>query len=218
VKKNILLLLIIGSTFFLGCRDWGLTGVRGNGKVVTENRNISDFTEIELGGAYNVEVKVGSSPSLVIYGEGNIVKYIRTRVEGDRLIIDTKKNISPRKEIKIKITVPSLNRLESSGACDIYAENISGDKFILDMSGAGSVEVNGKVDRLDVEISGAASLHAKNLRSKNAKVSLSGASSADVYASEFLDASVSGVGTINYYGTPKDVRSDVSGVGSISKK
>lgn len=218
MKKNILFLLVISSALFIGCRDWGIAGVRGNGKVVTENRNIDDFTELELGGAYNVEVKVGDKPSLVIYGEGNILKYIRTRVDGDKLIIDTKKNISPRKEIKIKITVPSLERLESSGACDVYVESISGDKFTLDLSGAGSVEVNGKVDRLDVDISGAASVNAKNLKARDTRVSLSGASSADVYASEFIDASVSGVGTINYYGNPKDVKSDISGIGSIHKK
>ena len=218
MKKHILLLLTIVTLSFLGCRDWGIMGVRGNGKVVTENREIGDFTEMELGGAYCVDIKVGSSPSIVIHGEENIIRYIRTRIEGNRLVIDTKKNISPRKEIKIKITVPRLNYLESSGACDIYAENINSDHFSMDMSGAGSVELNGKADKFDVDISGAASLAAKNLKTKSTRVSLSGAASAEVYAYDYIDASVSGVGSITYYGNPKDVRKDVSGVGSISKR
>ncbi len=201
-----------------GCRDWGIMGVRGNGKVVTDERNIADFTELELGGAYSVDVKVGSKPSLVISGVENILKYIKTYVEGDRLIVETRKNISPRKEIKIKITVPQLEVLDASGACDIYAENIQSDRFKVDLSGAGSIELNGKTDKCNIEISGAASLDAKNLKSRSMKVNISGASSADVYASDYIDASVSGVGSITYYGNPKDVRKEVSGVGSISKK
>lgn len=218
MKKGLLLLLVLSASFLVGCRDWGIMGVRGNGKVVTENREIDNFTELELGGAYNVEIKVGNEPGIVISGEQNLLKYIRTRQDGDRLIIDTKKNISPRKEIKIIITVPKLNLLDASGACDIYAENISSDRFTLDLSGAGSVELNGKVEKFRIDASGASSLEAKNLKAKNVIISLSGAGSADVYASEYLDAEVSGVGSITYYGNPKNVKKDVSGVGSISKR
>lgn len=218
MKKGLFLLVILGAFAIAGCRDWGIMGVRGNGKVVTDERNIADFTELELGGAYSVDVKVGGKPSLVISGEENIIKYIKTYVEGDRLIVDTRKNISPRKEIRIKITVPKLDALDASGACDVYAENIKSERFSIDLSGAGSIELNGSTDKCNIDISGAASLDAKNLKSRSLKVSISGASSADVYASEYIDASVSGVGSITYYGNPKDVRKDVSGVGSISKK
>jgi len=218
VKKRIIFMVILCAAAFAGCRDWGIMGVRGNGKVTTAEREISNFSELELGGAYNVDVKIGGKPSITIIGEENIIKYIRTSVEGDRLVIDTRKNISPRKEIRIKITVPNLEVLESSGACDVYIENISCDKFDCDLSGAGSVELNGKAEKTKIEISGAASLRAKNLKTRNLIVSLSGASSADVYASEYLDASVSGVGSITYYGDPKEVKKDVSGVGSISKR
>lgn len=218
MKNRILFLLVLGAAFLAGCRDWGIMGVRGNGKVTTSEREIANFTEIELGGAYCVDIKVGDKPSLSISGEENILRYIRTHVEGDKLIIDTKKNISPRKEIRIKITVPRLESIESSGACEVYAENISSDRFKLDISGAGSVELNGRADKVEIDISGAASLQAKNLKAKSLYVSLSGASSADVFASEYLDVSVSGVGSVTYYGNPKDVKKDVSGVGSITKR
>jgi hypothetical protein len=218
MKKGLLLILVMSAAFLAGCRDWGIMGVRGNGKVVTENREIDDFTELELGGAYNVEIKVGKSPSMVISAEQNLMKYIRVRHEGDKLVIDTKKSISPRKEIKIRITVPELNYLEASGACEIYAENISSDHFSVDLSGAGSVELNGRVEKFSVDASGASSLSARNLKAKRVSISLSGAGSADVYASEYADAEVSGVGSITIYGNPKEVKKDVSGIGSISKK
>jgi hypothetical protein len=75
-----------------------------------------------------------------------------------------------------------------------------------------------EVDRLRAELSGAGNIDARELKAKEVRVSVSGAASADVYAKEYLDASVSGVGSIDYYGNPAKVKTDVSGVGSISRK
>jgi len=217
VKKYLVLLLVIGGVFLSGCHGWGITGIRGNGKVISDKREIANFTGIELNGAYSVYIEVGKSVNLTIKGEENILKYIRTKVEGNKLVIDTKKNISPRKEIQITITVPELEFLESSGACGVTVSNIASEKFLVDLSGAGSLDLSGKTGKLEIDLSGAGSLQAKDLKARKVVISLSGASSADVYASETLDASVSGVGSITYYGDPKDVKKDVSGIGVIKK-
>ena len=50
------------------------------------------------------------------------------------------------------------------------------------------------------------------------RVDVKGASSIDVYASEQLDVSVSGVGSVSYSGNPKVVNKHVSGIGSVSPK
>jgi hypothetical protein len=215
MKFKSLGLLFVLLISLVGCRYWG---VRGSGNIDQEYRDIKNFSEIELAGAYTVDIRVGEEPSLKINAEDNILQYIRTTVRGDRLIIDTKRNISPRKEIKIKITTRQLDYLESSGASSIYVDNIRSDRFYVELSGAGSIDLSGDADRLKVDMSGAGSLDAKNLRTRETKVNISGASSADVYATEYLDASVSGVGSIEYYGNPEKVRTDVSGIGSINRR
>ena len=48
--------------------------------------------------------------------------------------------------------------------------------------------------------------------------SCNGAGSISVYASERLDASVSGIGSIDYSGNPATVNRSVSGLGKISQK
>ena len=58
----------------------------------------------------------------------------------------------------------------------------------------------------------------KRLRARRVSISVSGAASADVYAREYLDASVSGVGSIDFYGNPDKTNTSVSGVGSITRK
>ncbi len=215
MKTRILSSFLLVSLIVSGCGFWG---IRGNGRVRGEDRKVGEFTRIEAGGAYTIHVTVGSAPSVRISAEENLLGLISTRVRNNALIIDTKRNISPRKEVVIDITTPSLNYLDASGANNIDVENLSGAEFNVDLSGAGNVKVRGEVDRFNVELSGAGSINAKELKAKDVRVSVSGAASADVYASRNLDASVSGVGSIDYYGNPEKTKTDVSGVGSISRK
>lgn len=215
MKKASLILILVITAFMTGCKIWG---IRGNGNVKEETREVTEFDAIEASGAYTIDISVGDKPSLEISAEENLLKYIKTSVHGGKLVIDNKKSISPRKEIYIRITTPSLNSVESSGANNLSAYNINSDNFKVDLSGAGHIRLEGEAGRVRIDLSGAGGLNAKKLRAKDVRIEVSGASSADVYASEFLDASVSGVGSIDFYGDPKKVNTSVSGVGSINRK
>ena len=58
----------------------------------------------------------------------------------------------------------------------------------------------------------------KILIANDVTIDISGASDADVFANNALNATVSGVGNINYYGNPPKVLHKVSGIGSINRK
>lgn len=215
MKSKIILAVSLITFIISGCGFWG---VRGNGRVKEETRKVMEFQKIDADGAFTIRVKVGPSPSLRISAEENLLGHIRTNVKGNTLVIDTRKNISPRKEIFIEITTPTLKAIEASGANNISVVGIQGSEFVVELSGAGNIDLKGEVDKFRVELSGAGSIDGKDLKAKEVRVSVSGAASADVYATEFLDASVSGVGSIEYYGNPAKTKTDVSGVGSISRK
>jgi len=215
MKTRILSAAIFSIIFLSGCGFWG---IRGNGHIKEETREIKDFQVLEAGGAFTIRVKAGSEPSLKISAEENLLSYIKTAVHGNTLVIDTRKSISPRKEILIEITTPGINSVDASGANNISVTGISGDEFKADLSGAGHVNLEGEVNEFRAELSGAGNIEARNLKAKNVLVSVSGAASASVYAKEYLDASVSGVGSIDYYGDPLKTKTNVSGVGSISRR
>jgi len=216
MKKLLSFYLIVIITISLsGCNFWG---VRGSGKVKTENRDLANFTELSVGGAFTVNIVSGKEPSFKISAEENLLPLISTSVRGSTLNIKTKKNISPRKEILIEITTKELNEVECSGANNINIRGVNTDNFTIGLSGAGNIKVEGETDRVHARISGAGNINAKNLKSKDVFISVSGAASASVFASNFLDASVSGVGSIDYYGYPQKTNTNVSGVGSISRK
>lgn len=215
MKTKLIAFGLLIAFIITGCSFWG---VRGNGRIKDESRSVSEFRKIEAGGAFSIHIKVGSATSVNISAEENLLSYIRTSVKGNTFRIDTRKNISPRKEIKIEITTPTLTDLDISGANNVEVENISGVEFNVELSGAGNVDLQGEIERLRIELSGAGNINSKDLKADEVRISVSGAASADVFAKKYLDASVSGVGSIDYYGNPEKTKTDVSGVGSIQRK
>jgi hypothetical protein len=113
MKKILIPVIIIGLFVLTSCGFWG---VRGSGRVKEETRQIENFTNIDASGAFSIKIKVGPEPSLKILAEDNLLKMIRTTVKGNTLIVDSKKSISPRKEIRIYVTTPDLQAIECSGA------------------------------------------------------------------------------------------------------
>lgn len=215
MKVKLLTVSLLLAFIVSACGFWG---IRGNGKVKQETRDIQEFQNLEAGGAFTIRVNVGSATSLKISAEENLLHFIRTYIKGNTLIIDTKKNISPRKEIFIDVTTPDLISINASGANNISVIGINSNEFSIELSGAGHVYLDGFVDRFSTEISGAGGIDAKNLKAEDVIVSVSGAASASVFAKESLDASVSGVGSIDYFGDPAKIRTNVSGIGSITRK
>lgn len=207
---------------FTGCRGFGFGchgyGVRGSGNTKDETRNLSDFKEIEIGGAFDVEVICGEKPSIQLTGDDNILPLIKTEVDGSTLHIYTNKNINPRRKLHLRIATESLERLDESGACDINVSGINTESFVVNVSGASKLNLSGKTGHFRMDLSGAGKVSAKDLVCEVADVEISGAAKAEVFASENLRAEISGVGNLDYYGNPKNISKSISGVGSITQR
>lgn len=222
MKKLFLFLIPVVLLAFAGCHGFGFGchgyGVRGSGVTKDETRNPGNFSAVDIGGAFDVEINNGASASVTLSGDDNLLKLIKTDVEGNTLHVYTKKNISPKRKLKLVINVENIEKVDISGACDVKVHNIDADKFDMNVSGASKLFAAGKAKDVSLDISGAGKVSANELISKRASVEISGAAKADIYASEDLRAEISGVGSLDYYGNPKNVKQSVSGVGSISQK
>lgn len=216
MKKLITTTALFSLILISACGYMG--GVRGSGDITEEIRDIDEFTKLDVSGAYTVRVTLGEVPSLKITGDNNLLKYVITKTKGDRLIIESRKNLKPRSEIKILITTYSLNELDASGANNIKIRRIDTEYFDAEISGACSVELFGDTEKFNVSLSGASNLEAEELRAQHVKIECSGVSNADVYASKSIKAEVSGVSNIDFYGDPDDVKTNISGVSSIDRK
>ncbi len=213
MKKYLLIPLLL-FPLIAGC---SFNGVRGNGNMESEYRDVDEFSKIDVSGRFDVEVTVGKPTSVEIIAEENLLKFIRTKVRNNVLIISNKENIRPRKDLIIKVTTPNLDAVDCSGANDLFIENINTDRFSIDLSGAGSIKMNGRGEKLYIDISGAADLEASKFIVEDVTIDISGAASAEIFASNSLDAEISGASSIKLYGDAQKVKTDISGVASFSR-
>jgi Putative auto-transporter adhesin, head GIN domain len=195
-----------------------VVGIRGNGHVVTEQRNVTDFSEIDGSGALQIEWREGP-PALSITTDENLIRYIDTYVAENRLRLHTRERIRPTHHTKVVVTSPHRIGVRQSGACDLTAHGLAGSKFMLQSSGAADVILDGAVDELLADMTGASDLRAKSLNVKSAEISITGAASAYITVSDALRVSITGAGDVTYYGpSPKTIEKHITGAGSIHHK
>jgi len=211
----------------------------GSGKVISETRKASNFDSIEVSYPAQVFVSQGSSESVKIEAEDNVLPGLKTEVRDDTLKIyyqaQNDKHVNPTKTVKITIVVKELKdinfesageltldgieaddlNVSVSGAGNLELNDITAHNLSVDLSGAGSMTASGKSDDLRITISGFGSYEGKDMHSKTADVDLSGAGSATLWVDEELDAQISGAGSINYYGTAS-VSKSISGIGGVT--
>jgi len=212
--NRITILLVGAIAVMAGC---SLPGTKGDGTVKTVNRPISDFSALEVSGAYQIRWSSGK-PALTISTDQNLLPLITTSVSGNTLRIDSKENLRPTKGITIDVSSAALMDVQFNGAVTLTASNLAGHNLKLESNGASSISVAGSVTNLEATLSGASKLDAKSLQTQTAKVSLNGACYADVTATEALNASISGAGALTYSGNPKSVEKSIAGVGRIQAR
>ncbi len=198
-----------------GCHGWH--GIRGNGTMKTETRNVTTFSKIDAGGFYELDWQPGA-PSLSVTTDENLLSHITTNTEGDQLKIDMDGPMAPSRGIKIIVTSPTLTTAELSGAVEFTAKSLSGAKFSLDTSGAAKVTLGGKIGRLLADLTGASKLEAADLQTDDVELSVTGAGKANVTAANSLRAAITGAGKVVYGGNPKTVEKKITGAGKIEPR
>jgi len=193
-----------------GCH---LEGIRGNGNVTTESRNVANFSEVEASGAFEIHW-TGGPPALSVKTDENLLRYVETNVTGNKLRLHSRHSLRPTKGIKVTLSSPAMNGARLTGACRLTATNVTGQGFYLDGTGATRVTVDGKVNELLASMTGASRLEAANLQTQTAELSISGAGRADVAVSNMLKVAISGAGKVIYTGKPT-IEKRISGAGMV---
>ena len=190
----------------------------GSGKVAHETRSVSNFTSVVLEGSANVSISSGTTESVVVEADDNILPLIETTVKNGQLVIGNKPNtnITTVSPVKVTVTMKSLQSVTLSGSGNVTASGFSGDSLSVNLPGSGNITVTGTTNNLQIKLLGSGNIMCQGLQAKSATVSLSGSGDIQVYASQSLDASILGSGSIRYSGNPSQVKKSLSGSGSIT--
>ncbi|HSP44502.1 MAG TPA: DUF2807 domain-containing protein [Chthoniobacterales bacterium] len=196
-----------------GCH---LSGIKGNGHLVTETRTVQEFTSVEAEGAFDIEWVPGPA-SCTIRTDENLLRHVETSVNGKKLMLEWHGQLRPTHGMKVKLSSSGLIGARLTGAVRLSGTRLSGKGFYLEGTGATRVTVDGTVDELMATMSGASRLDAESLQVRSAELSISGAGKAEVSASEVLKVAISGAGKVTYTGNPT-VEKQISGAGTIRKR
>jgi len=213
--------------------------VNGNGHITSQNRNVSNFSELSVVGDVDVYYTAGPNSSVRVEADDNLMEYIETEMDGTTLSIGTKDNYNLRssKPLKVYVTAPNINDLEVTGSGNFVAQSkltadrdmkievtgsgevtatIDAPKVRAEISGSGDVKLSGNTRQLDAEINGSGNIRCFDLLSEETRVEISGSGDAEVFASKRLNLEINGSGGIAYKGTPS-ISQSVNGSGSVRK-
>lgn len=194
----------------------GVTGVTGSGNLKTEVREIGNVTAVNLSGMGDVILTQGETAALTIEAEDNLLEYLVSEIRGDTLYLETRPNTTliPTKPVTYRLTLTDLTAITVAGAANVMGENLMLDSLDVNLSGAGSLLLGGSANAVAISISGAGSFDTTGLISPHTTVNMTGSGSARVNATELLEVTISGAGTVFYTGSP-EVRQNISGIGEV---
>lgn len=247
MKKPIIIVVAIVAVVavvstVLALKGWP-GGLIGSGNLENQEYGFADFTEVDIGSAFEFEVKQSGSYGINITADDNVMDYVQVSKDGQTLKIGLRTGLGiflgpVSATLRASVTMPQLNGLTASGAShgtvsgfsstedlDITvsgASRVTGDitagNVEFGISGASNIQLEGSASDIDANVSGASHFNLEAFTVDNADVNFSGASSGTVNLNGRLDANLSGASTLWYIGEPTMGDINTSGASTISKK
>ena len=194
-------LSVLALPILAGCEGGILTiPDEGSGVAATEERDVGQFTSIDVSGALNLRLTLDAAavPSVSVTFDDNLIDRVITRIEGGTLVleIDGAVNLTGSNNRFITVSVADIESIRASGAAD--------------------VEAVGAVRSYSLNASGASDVDAEELVADLVEVDISGASGVEVHATDAISGSVSGASRLRIHGDPKQVGVESSGASNVS--
>ncbi len=200
--------------------SYGNNQTKGSGVAKEESRAVANFSQVTLALPANVTITQGSTESLTISADDNLLPLMTTRVVNNELLIegDNNRGFSTKREIKIRLMVKTLNGLNIKGSGDVSGDQLNSDKFNISILGSGDVKFNTiRADMLTIGIVGSGDINVNNVEAKSLDTRVQG--SGDVKFGEVkagqVSIAVAGSGDISAAGTADKVIIELSGSGDV---
>jgi len=229
----IFVLLLTTSSCFME----GLSGVRGNRNVISENRTTNmDFDEIKVQQGINLFLTQGKNEELRVEADENIMELLVTEVRNNQLKIYFEKNVYKAKARNVYLTVDQISKIRTSSGAHVKSENsftlgtldldsssgssiklhVNADEINSSCSSGAHISIYGKTKTFSASASSGSSIDADELESGDAYAKASSGANINVNVSGKLTARASSGGDIDFEGNPDNVNKDTSSGGSVS--
>ncbi len=231
--------LLLGLAGLGGLPQASIAATEASGRIVTEARNVADFSGISLRGSMNLVVTQGDKAAVTVRVSDNLLPLLETVVEGQRLVIGWKKgeNLYRTGPVMVTVVTPRLDNLSVAGSGDAELGSFSTpslkvsvagsgnarlvqlktDDLGISVAGSGDVRGAGQARKLSLTIAGSGDAQLDRLQADDVSVSIAGSGDAEVHASKTLAVNIAGSGDVLYTGDATVSRT-VVGSGSVRKR
>lgn len=177
-------------------------GVKSQGSGSTRTFAVADFTGIDLRGADDVDVRVGTGFSVRAEGPTEDLDKLRIDLDGSTLNVGRKTrtgmNWGKGSKVKVFVTLPRLTGANVAGSGTLAIDRVEGSRFDGGVAGSGNLRIAalqvdnadfsiagsgdaiaaGTAKALKIEIAGSGSIDGRSLRAQSARVEIMGSGSA----------------------------------------
>ena len=232
VVTSILSIIMLSCDFSLNIG----TGVDGNKKVVTQDRNISNnFESIKVSQGLDLYITQSNDVSLSVEADENLHDIIMTEVENGTLRIYTTENIRRAASKKINLSIDNISAIKATSGSDVFSTNTiktnslelnctSGADITLDVktetlncysTSSSDIRVSGTTKSLFAEATSGSDIKASDLIAETSKVKATSGADISVNTSKELTARATSGGDIRYSGNPEKVDKSDNSAGSV---
>lgn len=190
--------------------------ITGSGELSSEFRNLANFNKVSSEGIFEVIITQGTSQSIQIIADDNIIHEVKTSVVNNelRLYLDDDNNYRHITS-KINIIVPSINSIKNSGVGNISIIDVDTiDDFNIYNSGTGDISIEGSAQSLTIKNEGNGNFDGFQFSIDDCNVKIIGSGDCKVNCANNLNVNIEGSGDVYYTGTPS-IEADISGSGKI---
>ncbi len=209
--------------------------------ITSKTYTVSDFSSLELEVIGEIYYEQSDSAYLVASGSSALIDALEVSGSNGELSVEQKNKRSfsgSKKELTIRVGSPHLTSIDYKGVGTLHLKGrFEGDSltisdqgvgqmmiedchvgtFRLNSRSIGKVEIKGTATETFIDSEGIGDIDCSGFKSMKVEVVSKGAGNLSVHAEESLGISMSGIGSVKYYGDPSEVKTDISGLGKATK-
>jgi hypothetical protein len=206
-----------------GSLDNGLVGLFGGDRCETIAGATATSRDMDWDGSDHAGLAIpatanytpGSGDKLHATGDAQMLAHLRIRDGVVEMDCDRWHN----RPAEVTITLPGREfrkfTLEGTGKMNLNHLNQASLK--VQVAGVATIKANGKVDDLNIEMAGVSKADFSQVTGEKVEVQMAGVSEADIAPAEAADIKIAGPSTVNLYSNPKQLDTEIAGLGHLHK-
>jgi hypothetical protein len=212
-----------------------------NVNAQSKNVGVRSFDAITVSSGIDLYLTQGTSETLTIKGDNNLIKDVIVEQNGSAVTIKYKEGVNwsrlfRNQSIKVYVNFKTLKSLAASGGSDVYTQNtlkadvlnirgsggsdlkltLACKDLTVSVSGGSDADLTGSGENMQLNASGGSDVDAFSYVVNYAKVSVSGGSDANIYVNKGLEAGASGGSDVNYKGNASLKKTTSSKSGDVN--